>query len=345
MSCCAAIAGSRLNCYCSATRARGAKRELKVFLRIENDKSGVATESTSPGIVAPSSPPQDARPSRVLFFALLLFLLGAFCAGWQITGVRHATGDDNNMQVVGHGYYGSIFRAAGLFAKRQARLQFYVKEPIILYMETIEKSRLYDVLNVTALLAMYLGLLAVLSQVIGRINSLIVVGFVMLSFPLHFFYTIPHGYPIGETYGATLALFSAAFLAQYLKSQSRTMLLLSVVLFLISLTGSEYALIVSPALVLVVYLSIRPSRRPLFLLWYAAAWLVYASAWSVHAVNGGGGRTAFGFEPEKFAESWTFLQQNAIVPIALIKGIPTNSPLAQGGPPVPSLLRYGAILP
>jgi hypothetical protein len=292
----------------------------------------------------------DTRKLPIL--PAFLFALGALYFGWQLWGLRYTNHDDIVFNLYASAFSENKLAFASYIAHEQARLQAYINMPILLAVEALVDSGLYDVLNIGSILACYGGLIYLLSTVAPVRDAVSLVAVAFLLFPLHYYYSFPQGYPVMACWGFCLALFSAGLFGSYLRDASKWKRATSVFFFSISLWGSEYNFALHPILVCVPLLAMGLQRGtglvkaslPYLLVW-ATSLLIYAAySFGMHSIGADlEGRVVPSFNFVAWLDTFLILQEKVFLPLSLWRGIQLFAATSQGVPDIPRLLTFASI--
>ena len=274
-----------------------------------------------------------------LIFIVLLFLSATYFS-WQIWGVRWANHDDILLNLVSHMYSDAPFEFARSVAERQARLFAYPIIPLIIWINLISNTVWYDIINIGLILAAYGCLMYLLRNVGSVVNTYSLLILLFVFFPFHYYFTIPHGYPVIFSFGLVLGLSSAVLLQSYLNGNGVWKIVLSVAMFMCSLWGEEFNLLLHPLFLLgpfvLNYRKFKFFVSVKILVPYVICWLLSMVAYFVYAHNmkilGADrfGRVAFGFDLQAWLNTFLTLEKNAILPLALMNGVFLQSLSSQG---------------
>jgi hypothetical protein len=290
----------------------------------------------------------DKEELKIFFFAVAAFLAGVYFA-WQLIGLRYTNHDDIYFHLYSWVFSGDYLSFAKNVAYKQARLQAFINMPIILWVNNLSDSVLFDILNIGSFCVLYLSLIWVLCKIGSVRDSLAIATVTLFLFPLHYYFTFPQGYPVMALWGLAFALISAGLLVSHLKQPKLWKLLLSVFLFTSSLWGPEYNFVLHPTLLLIIFLTqgkinftyLRKTTWP-----YATGWAVsvavYLSFSMISRESGADayGRVSFGFDFIAWLKTFLILEQKSFLPSALWSGIRFTSATAQGSPEIPALLMF-----
>jgi hypothetical protein len=281
-------------------------------------------------------------------FPIFVFIIGLFSITWQICGLRYTTHDDIYYNIHEKLFENNYEEFATYVAHAESRIQHYIKTPILLRMDGLSKSELYDIFNLGGILALYAGLAWVLAQ-IGRLqDSLIFCGITLLMFPLHYYFTIPQAFPVMGYYGLVAAFLSAGLFRIYLDRGGSGYIAGSAIAFVISLSGSEYNLVLHPILLAIVAYAAKANHRRIYrgALIFAFCWAACLLAYLIYAARHQDptGRTIPSIDVSAFITTFITLQKKSFLPFGLIDGIGLLSNTAQGAPDVPPVLSYATLI-
>jgi hypothetical protein len=279
---------------------------------------------------------------------LLSLTLAAAYLGWQLCGLRYTTHDDIFFNLQSWIFSDSTLSFASHVAARQGRLQAYINMPIILGVDGLAGSGLYDVLNIGSILAVYVSLIYFLSTAGPARDAIALVTVALLLFPLHYYPSFPQGYPVMACWGFCLALLAGGLLGAYYRDPSQRTLAASLVLFVCSLWGPEYNFVLHPVLLAVPALNAQIERRRLFLssMPYLLGWLLCLipylmySAVSHAAGADAAGRVVPGLDFGAWIKAIAILEEKAFLPVSLVRGILFTAATGQGVPRIPSPLTF-----
>jgi len=292
--------------------------------------------------------------SRARLAAPIIIALFSFAyVSWQLIGIRFENHDDIYFHLYSHVFSGDYLKFADETAYLQARIQAYVNMPLSLWINSLQASAWFDVVNLSVFAVLYLAIITFLASIVEKPNAFILPAVVALVFPLHYYFTFPQGYPIMGPYGLALALLSASLLASYLRKPSKVKLFASAIFFTVSLWGPEYNFILHPIFLFMAWLAAAPDRNLkslCSLAWpYALGILLTIGvylAFSMFSRQSGGdayGRVSLGFNFSAWMKTFFALQENAFLPIGLLKGVTMTGATAQGVPKLPAAFNYQAI--
>jgi len=163
----------------------------------------------------------------ILVFSILYF-------SWQLWGLRYTNHDDIFYNLVAHIYAGNYMSFAEGLAMDHARIHYYINFPIALGIQSLAETRLYDVLNIGSILAVYASLIYLLGKIGTTRDAMALIAVALLLFPLHYYYTFPQGYPLMFSWGLCFGLLSAGLLGSYLHQAASWKIVASVILFIFS---------------------------------------------------------------------------------------------------------------
>lgn len=299
-------------------------------------------------LARPTKPNEVARELWAL--PLVTCILGGVYVGWQIFGLRYTNHDDIFLSLQAAMLSGDLINESFERIAHTNRFQTVFTLPILLGAYSLVRSPLYDLLNISSLLAVYAGLVWFLSAIGSLRDSLATVSVALFLFPLHYYFTFPQGYPLVFCIGLILLFVSLILLQYYMKHSGRLLLFVSVILFSLSLLGEEYNFVLHPALLGILLLVWIPKSHNLLrvALPYAAAWvLVAAVELSFSIIHRGtvinSMRTTFGLDLVAYAKTFLTLEQKALLATGLAGGIQLHAAVTQGSPDVPMVLSFKSL--
>nr|WP_034337863.1 hypothetical protein [Herbaspirillum sp. B39] len=266
-------------------------------------------------------------------FPIFIAIVSFIYFGWQLVGLRFENHDDIYFHLYANIYGGDYFAFAKKVAYEQARIQAFINMPLTLWVNSFQRSYFFDVINIGFFAALYISLIYYLAALVGRSNSLLMVAALLFVFPLHYYFSFPQGYAVVASYNFVLVLLSGGLLGAVLDKPSRMKLIGSLLLFVFSLFGPEYNLLLHPILIFLVYVTKQSAQRlPIdgrrkLGAYYFAGWLltilVYLVFSKISRAAGGDsyGRVAFSFSVEQWAKTFFILQEKAFLPFGLVKGV------------------------
>ena len=140
---------------------------------------------------------------------LIISIIAIAYLSWQLLGLRFTNSDDILFHLYSKVLSGAYLSFSEGTALSQNRLQAYVNMPILLWADGFQNSIWFDVINLAALFFLYISIIYYFSQFLGRRDALILVPVIFITFPLHYYYTIPQGYPVMGVWGLAFAFISA----------------------------------------------------------------------------------------------------------------------------------------
>jgi hypothetical protein len=292
------------------------------------------------------------RPAFVPVIAISIIAI-TFIA-WQLIGLRFTNHDDIFFHLYSQVFSSNYVGFAENTAFKQARLQAFINMPLILWANSLQGSAWFDVANISTFVFLYSAIIFYFAILIGKRDAFLLASITALTFPLHYYFTFPQGYPVMAAWGLAFAFFSAGMLGSYLKKPDKKTFLLSLVLFTCSLWGPEYNLVLHPILLLITYFAINKTawnyKNVAYLVWpYVIAWIVSLGAYFIFSVMSrsvGGdevGRVSMGFNFLAWIKTFLVLQEKAFLPVSLFRGIGLTTASLQGAPEIPAVLSYSSL--
>lgn len=285
----------------------------------------------------------------ILFFSLIYFFS-------QIYGLRYTNHDDiyfHGQSIINLNDYHSFTKEV---AHKQARIQAYINMPLILFIQSLSNSMLYDICNIFSYLLFIFGFIHLLSFLGSNSLALGIAISSCLLFPLHYYFTFPQGYPVMGIWTLVCAIWSCGFLAKYLKTKKTKLLVFSLFLFFFSLFGSEYNFLLHPLLLFITFMACRNVCNVIWkdefktLLYFSSLLVVnlviyfYYRLTSI-ALYGENvhGRVAPIFDLYAILETSWILLIKAFLPTGLYKGIVINPAIGRMTEQVPHIIDYSNV--
>jgi hypothetical protein len=273
---------------------------------------------------------------------------------WQLIGIRFTNIDDIGAQrylILLSGW--DLFDFISYYALGEARVQIYTAWPMYFWASSFQGSWYFDVIVVLSYACLFVSMIYFLSVFIGRKNAIILVSFTSIVFPLHNYDTFPQSYPLLGNYMFIFTLLSAGMLASHFRNPRNVKFMGSVLLFTLSLWGSEIFYILSPFILLLVFYFVewkKDVKGLISLVWpYAFGWLASVGIYIIFSViardtsgvmdgvNTMDRRVAFTYDISAWLKTFLVMQEKAFLPVGLINGITLNENVVPG---IPLILDY-----
>lgn len=285
--------------------------------------------------------------ASVTFFAIAY-------VSWQLVGLRYTNHDDIYFNLYSQYFSGNYFDFAATTAFKQARIQAFINMPLVLFANSLQSSAWYDALNISFFLLLYLSILYFYSKLLEIRIAAFLVAFTACTFPLHYYFTFPQGYPLMASWAVSFAFVSAGLFGSTLSKPNKVKYVLSILFFVFSLCGAEYNFILHPLLLIIVFFSASREKhniRDFFSLAspYLVGFILVSAlylAFSYYARATGGddiGRVSIGFDTIAWIKTFLVLQEKSFLPISLINGITFISADIQKAGDFPTLFEYSNI--
>ena len=289
---------------------------------------------------------------QTLIPVAIISIVALAYVSWQLIGLRFTNHDDIYFHLYSWVFSGDYLGFTADVAAKQARLQAYIGMPTLLWATHLYDSYLYDVFNIGSFVIFYLSLTWFLAKIGTTKDALGIVAVTLFLFPLHYYFSFPQGYPVVVSMVIACGFISAGLLGSHLQKPSPWKFIISILLFIFSLWGSEYNFILHPALIILILFSrekfdidlLKRTSWPYVTVWLISL-LVYLY-FSIGARENGGnesGRVSFGFDLVAWINTLSTLQIKAFLPSALWAGISSTSAIAQGSPEVSALITFSSI--
>jgi hypothetical protein len=143
---------------------------------------------------------------------LLISIIALAYLSWQLIGLRFTNHDDIYFNLYSKVYLGNYFDFAENTALQQARLQAFINMPIVLWANSFQGSVWFDVINISAFAFLYASIIYFFSILIGKIDAFLLASMTIVTFPLHYYFTFPQGFPVMASWGLAFAFISAGML-------------------------------------------------------------------------------------------------------------------------------------
>ncbi len=305
----------------------------------------------------------NSMKSRNAFFTcLMLAFVSSVYVGWQLWGLRYTNHDDIFFNLAAWIFSDNYFDFANQVAQTHGRLPAFINMPVVLGVDRLGESYIYDIVNIGFFLSIYIALAWLLSKFGPICNAVSLVAIALILFPLHYYFTFPQGYPVMAAWEVSFVLLAAIFLIEHIQDKSRWRIATSVILFFCSLWGAEYNLVLHPFLMLTPLLFMYDNQkfvnynlksfcyRLLGIYWpYIIAIGVFVFAYEVYSdvVHHISTEKASRLKPNLEFNDWfntlAILEAKAFLPISLWFGIKLTAAVSQGVPDISSVLNYTSI--
>jgi hypothetical protein len=281
---------------------------------------------------------------------MLLFAAAAIYAGWQLVGLRYTNSDDIFFCLYAYIFDGRLLEFANWIAQFQARIQAFINMPMMLLVDGLSSSVIYDFLNVGSFWLIYTAFAWLLAEIGCATGATCLAAISLVLFPLHYYFTFPQGYPVVECWSLIVGLASAALLASSRLSPSRWKFTLALVTFTASLFGPEYNFALHPFFIaLALYASPRGSRgiarraAPFIGCWVISLAICVGYGTYQHLTRPTAAITTPVFNPLAMWRTFWVLQEHAFLPAGLVTGISLDAAGVHSQSRLPNLLRYTSL--